>query len=166
MEFEEPGGLFEVVGAAVKALGLKLAELLQRLLKLAGEACAVEAERGEGAVQFSHAGLHIPASLAKQIGFERGDAVETPSGIGEFLGELSFGRSGGLVFVEEPAAVLLVGGLVFAGQDRAAAGEAMAQGVMRGASFAFGRAGAGGVLGICLIDGGAIDCGAVDGWKS
>jgi hypothetical protein len=64
------------------------------------------------------------------------------------------------------AAVLLVGGLIFAGQDRTAAGEAMAEGVLRGAGFALGRAGAGGVLSIFLIDGGAIDGSAVDGWKS
>ena len=37
-----------------------------------------------------------------------------PGGVGEFLGELGFGRGGGLVLVEELAAVELVGGGVFA----------------------------------------------------
>jgi hypothetical protein len=52
--------------------------------------------------------------LGEERGFELGDAVEAPSGVGEFLGELGFGGSGGLIFVEELAAVELVGGGVLA----------------------------------------------------
>ena len=56
--------------------------------------------------------------MGEQLGFQVRDAVETPGGVGEFLGELGFGGSGGLVFLEELAAVELVGGGVFGGQDR------------------------------------------------
>ena len=43
----------------------------------------------------------------EHVGFEQRDAVEAPGGVGEFLDELRFGGSGGLVFVEELAAVVL-----------------------------------------------------------
>jgi hypothetical protein len=78
---------------------LKFADLLQRFLKLAGEARAVEAESGESAVQFSHVEVDIPASVTEQIGFEGRDPVQAPGSIGEFLSELSFGGRGGLVFI-------------------------------------------------------------------
>ncbi len=56
----------------------------------------------------------------EQSGFEERDAVEAPGCVGEFLDELSFGWSGGLVFIQELAAVLLVGDWVFGGQDGSA----------------------------------------------
>jgi hypothetical protein len=52
--------------------------------------------------------------LGEKLGFQLGDAFETPGGVGEFLGEMGFGGRGGLVFVEELAAVEVVGGGVFA----------------------------------------------------
>jgi hypothetical protein len=42
---------------------------------------------------------------------------ETPGGIGELLDELGFGGSGGLVFVEEAAAMGVERRLVFGGED-------------------------------------------------
>ena len=101
------------------------------------------------------------SGAVQQFGFEGGDAVQAPGGVGEFLGELGFGRGCRAVFVEELAAMLLVSGLVFGFEEDGAAGEAVAEGVLGRASFTFGGAGAGGVLGIGAIDG----C-AVYGWKS
>jgi hypothetical protein len=82
--------------------------------------------------------------LGEKLGFEQGDAVETPSSIGEFLSELGLGGSGGLVFVEELAAVELVSGGVLSSEDRGAAGEAVGEGVLGRALFAGGGAGSGG----------------------
>jgi hypothetical protein len=49
----------------------------------------------------------------QQVGFEQGDAVEAPGGVGEFADELNFGGSCGLVFVEEgPVMGFEGGGLV------------------------------------------------------
>ncbi|HUJ51694.1 MAG TPA: hypothetical protein VLW25_15905 [Bryobacteraceae bacterium] len=50
MDFRDGGGVLEVAFAACEALGLDLAELLEGALELAGEARAVEAEDGDGAV--------------------------------------------------------------------------------------------------------------------
>ena len=47
VELEEGGGVFEVAALALGADGLDLAELVDGLLELAGEARAVQAERGQ-----------------------------------------------------------------------------------------------------------------------
>ncbi len=93
-------------------------------------------------------------------GFEQRDAVEAPGGIGEFLGEVGFGGCGGLVFIEELAAMALVGGGVLRGEDGGAAGESVGEGVARGALFAGGGAGAGGMEGV-----GAVRSKAVGDWR-
>lgn len=89
--------------------------------------------------------------MGEQVGFEEWDAVETPGGVGEFVGELGFGGGGGLEFVEEPEAVKLVGGGVLGGQDGGAAGEAVGEGVKGGMLFAGGGAGAGGKEGVGAV---------------
>ena len=48
--------------------------------------------------------------MGEQLGFEQGDAVEAPGGIGELLDELGFRGTSGLVFVEEAAAMRVVRG--------------------------------------------------------
>jgi hypothetical protein len=65
----------------------------------------------------------------EEIGFQKRDAAEAPGGVGEFLDEMSFGGCGGLVFVQELAAVLLVGGGIFRRQDGGLGGQAVADGV-------------------------------------
>jgi len=77
-------------------------------------------------------------------GFEQGDAVETPRGVGELPGELGFRSGGGLVFVEE----LAVSGAgirrVLGSEDGGLAGQAVGDGVLRRTLFAGGSAGPGG----------------------
>jgi len=70
-----------------------------------------------------------PPCAGEQAGFEQRDAIEAPGGVDEFLDELSFSGSGGLVFVEELAAMGFVGGWIFGGQDDGLGGEAVADGV-------------------------------------
>ncbi len=161
MEFGDGGGVLEVAFAVREALGLDRAEMIVSFLELAREARGVEAEHREIAHSLGDVDFHGLAGAFQQIGFEGGDAVEAPGGVGEFLGELGFDRGGRTALVEEMAAVLLVSGLVFGGQGRGAAQEAVAEGVLGRARFSFFGAGAGGMFGI-----GAIDGGAVDGWKS
>ena len=42
VEFEEGGGVFELAALALAAVGLDVAEVLESLLELAGEAVALE----------------------------------------------------------------------------------------------------------------------------
>src|SRR5271167_3917541 len=116
MEFQKGGGLLEVALLLVAALGLDLAELFQGFLELAGEPLAVQTEGGEGAIGVDDVevdsgliGGWVGGAIEKG-GFELRNAIQAPCGIGELLGQLSFGGSGGLIFVEELAAVALIGG--------------------------------------------------------
>ena len=93
--------------------------------------------------------------MREQLGLEERDAVETPSGVGDFVDELSFGGGGGDVLIEKLLDVALVGFEVFGGQDGGAGGEAMAEGVERGALLARFGARAGGVRRVGAVDGGA-----------
>jgi len=70
---------------------------------------------------------------------------------------MGFGGCGGLVFVEELAAVGFVGGAVLGGEDGRGGGEAVAEGVERGALFAGIGARTGRVLGVGAVDGRAVD---------
>jgi hypothetical protein len=103
--------------------------------------------------------------VIEECGFEVRDAIEAPGGVGEFLSELGLGGGGGLVFVEELAAVMLVGGGILGSENGGAAGEAVRLGVAGGALFAGGGAGSGGVEGIGPILGGAVGVVAgLGGW--
>jgi hypothetical protein len=94
-------------------------------------------------------------------GFEEWDSIQAPGGVGELLNELRFGGSGGLVFVEEAAAMGVEGGLVFGGEDGGSGRQAVAQGVERRTLLAGWGTGTGGVLGVAAVravravDGGA-----------
>ena len=102
------------------AFGLNLAQGHKSLVELAGEALRMEAERGEGARGLGDAGggAAVPALFAlgdvEELRFERGDTVQAPGGVGDFLDELNFRGRFGLVFLVESAAVALVRGRVFA----------------------------------------------------
>jgi hypothetical protein len=83
----------------------------------------MQAQGSEGAVSVDD--VKVDASLlggwvggaVEESGFERGDAVEAPGGVGELLRELGLGGGGGLVFVEEAAAMCVIRCLVFGGED-------------------------------------------------
>ncbi len=102
VEFEERGGVVELALFEGAAIGLDFAEGGERFLELAREAGRLDVEIGEGAVGVKD-GEAVGAG--DEPGFEERDAVETPGGVGQFGDELGFGGSGGLVFVEEGAAV-------------------------------------------------------------
>jgi hypothetical protein len=129
---------------------LDCAELVECFLELAGEAVAVESEGGDRWDQDFGAG-----GCGEEVGFEERDAVEAPGGVSELLDKLGFGWSGGLVFGEKLAAVLLEGGWIFRRQDGRAS-QSMAKSVERRTLFTGLGARAGGVLGIGAIDGRAI----------
>ena len=101
MVFQDSRGLLEVALLLVAALVLDFAEVFRDFLELAGEPLAVQAEGGEGAVGVDD--VKVDRSLlggwiggaVEEGGFEQGDAVEAPGGVGEFLGELGFGGGGG-----------------------------------------------------------------------
>jgi hypothetical protein len=141
VEFEEGGGVLEVAALAFGAGGLDVTERVEAFLELAREPLGVQAEGGEGAM-----GVNDVDAFEKG-GFKRGDAVESPGGVGEFLGEVGFGGGGGLVFLEEAAAMRVVRGSVFGGEDGGAAGEAVGEGVHGRTLFAGGGARTGGAIG-------------------
>ena len=99
--------------------------------------------------------------MGEQLGFEEWDAVETPGSVGDFVDQLSFGWRGRGVLIEKLLEVALVGFGILGGQDSGAGGEAMAEGVERGALLARFGAGACGVGGVGAVDGGA---GRKRGW--
>jgi len=169
MEFQEGRGAFEVALLLAAALGLDFADVVQGFLELAGESLVVQTEGGEGAVGVDD--VEVDRGLlggwvggaVEEGGFEQGDAVEAPGGVGEFLGELGLGGGGGLIFVGELAAVELVGGGVLGSEDGGVAGKAVGEGILGRALFAGGGAWAGGEEGVCPIYGGAM-AGAGD-WR-
>jgi hypothetical protein len=145
----------------------------QGALELAGEALAMEAQSGESlgvaveGVGDAQGLAHLVGSFVEpqilmdhaeheQVVFERGDAVESPGGVGESLDELSLGGAFGLVFGREGAEVGVVGVVILAGHDDDVAGESVTEGVEGGALLALGSYGAGGVLRVTAIDFGAV----------
>ena len=81
MEFQEGGGVFEVAAVALRAVGLNFAEVIECLSELAGEALAVHAESGEGAVGVDDVEVDSRLIVGRVGGaveerrFEQGDAV-------------------------------------------------------------------------------------------
>ena len=104
MAHEDFGRVVELTALQAAALFLDIAKLLEGFLELAGEAGAVQAKRGELRDQ----GLGVGV-LGQQFGFEEGDAVEAPGGVGDFVDQLSLGGGAGLVLVEKLLDVALVG---------------------------------------------------------
>ena len=129
-------------------------------MELPGKALALDAEVGDEAMGVDDVesdfriGWDGRGGARKDFGFEERDAIEAPGGVGELLDELRFGGSGGLIFIEEAAAMGVVGGLVFRGEDGGSGGQAVAQGVERGTLFAGWGAGAGGMLAVGAVYGG------------
>ncbi len=175
MHLLDEGGFFQLGFFVGAAIGLDLAELVERSFELAREAMLVRAEVRECAGVLAQGGGHgkrgvdfrmgrvdvvrlLVDAEREQVGFEGGDAIEAPGSVGERLHELIFEGALGLEVVEEAAGVAFVGSVVFGGQDDDVAGESMAEGVEGGTLFAGRGAGAGGVFGV-----GAIDAGASDG---
>ena len=134
MEFEDAGGVVEILLLALAALGLDVAELFEGFSGTGGRGAGRGGRGGEGAMSVDD--VEIDAGLlggwiggaGEQLGFEERDAVEAPGGVGEFVDELSFGGGGGAVLVEELLDVALEGGGVFGGQDGGVGGEAVALG--------------------------------------
>ena len=93
--------------------------------------------------------------MGEQLGFEEGNAVETPGGVGDFVDQLSLGGGGGLILIEKLLEVALVGFGVLGGQDSGLGSETMAQRVAGRTLFAGFGARAGGVLGVGAVDSGA-----------
>jgi len=167
MQNEERGGVLQVTALLLAALDLEIAKDFERLVELAGEAVQLDAEIADEAVGVDD--VEIDGGLfggrvggaVEQIGFEARDAVDAPGSVGEFLNEVGFSGGGGFEVVVKLAAVVLVGGCVFGGEDRGLSGKAVAQSVERRTLFAGIGARAGGMLGIGAIDGRAVE---VKGW--
>ena len=154
MEFEDDGGVFQFALFALAAVGLKGAELVERLLELAGEALAMDAERGDGLDQELGSG-----GVLEEAGFEERYAVLAPREVGDLVDKLGFGWRGRMVFVEELLDVAIEGGRVFGRKDGILGGEAMFDRVEFRALFAGFCARSGGALGVRAIDGGAMSRG-------
>jgi hypothetical protein len=142
MAYEKFGRFGELAALQVAALVLDRAELFEGFLELAGEARAVQAKRGEGAMKIDDVEGHFLISgggliggrvggAGKQLGFEEWDAVEALGGVGDFVDQLSLGGGGGGVLIEKLLDVALVGFGVLGGQDGGAGSETVAQGVVR-----------------------------------
>ena len=97
VEFEEGGGVFEIAALALGAVGLDVAEGVEALLELAGEALALDGEVVEEAMGVDDVEGDFlirrdgTGGAREYVGFEQRDAVETPGRVDEFLDELGFG---------------------------------------------------------------------------
>jgi len=161
MAYEELGRFGELAALQAAALVLDFAEVFQGFLELAGEPLAMQAKGGEGAVGIDD--VKVDSGLiggrvggaVEEGGFEEWDAVEAPSGVGDFVDELSLGGGCGGVLIEKLLDVALVGFGVLSGQDGGAGSETVAQGVERRTLLARFGAGPGGVRRVGAVDGGA-----------
>ena len=150
MTYEDFGHFVGMAALQTAALFLDVAELLEGFLELAGEARAVQSKLG----QERDLGLRV-GGLGEQLGFEDRDAIEAPGGVSDFMDQLSLGGVGRFVVIEKLLDVALVGYGVLSGRDGGAGGEAVVESVLRRALFAGFGAGAGGVLGVGAVNGGA-----------
>jgi hypothetical protein len=137
---------------------LDIAELFEGFLELAGQARAVQAERGKLRDQGLGGGV-----LGQRFGFEEWDTVDAPGSVGEFVDQLRLGGGGGLVLIEKLLDVALIGLGVLGRQDGGTGSETMAQRVLRRPLLAGFGARAGGVLGVGAVGGGAPFQPALDG---
>jgi hypothetical protein len=107
MEFEDGGGVFELAALVRAALELDIAELIERLLELAGEAGAIQGEAGEepvGVDNVESRGLGAGGwglGSVENVGFEKGNTIEAPGCVGELLDHLGFGWGCGLILIHE-----------------------------------------------------------------
>jgi hypothetical protein len=122
MAYQEFGCFVEMAALQAAAFFLDIAELLESLLELTGEARAVEPEGGEE----RDLGLRV-GGLGEQFGLEEWDAVEAPGGVGDFVDQLSLGGVGGGVLIEALLDVALVCRGVLSGQECGAGSETVAQ---------------------------------------
>src|SRR5579871_3872227 len=158
VELEEVGGVAQVAFFAFTALVLDVAQQVESLLELAGEARAIETEDGNLLYGGPGVVFAIGASCrGEDIGLEQRDAVEPPGSVGQFLDELGLGGIGGLVLVAELAAVGVVVVLMFGRNDGCARGKAVPYGVTGRTAFSGCSARAGGSLRIACVDGSAVD---------
>src|SRR5205085_1618743 len=81
--------------------------------------------------------LHAVHGDVDQGGLERPAAALQPLGYCDFLDEVGLGLGGGPVLVDVGVQESVEFGFVLGGEDEGGGGEAMAQGVHGGASFAF-----------------------------
>jgi len=80
---------------------------------------------------------------SEDVGFRFAGALEAPLGVAKGLGEHRLYRAFGLQVLDKGGAELVVGGVVFRGQDDELAGEAVLGGVTGGGALAFFGAGSG-----------------------
>ncbi len=110
------------------AFGLKLPQLLHVVFELPGKGGVLAegldiVERGVALVVAGEDGEAAGhESQGEVVGFHGGDMVEVPGGVGDHLTELEFDNAFRFQVLEEVFAELIVGGVVFTGEDHSAAG--------------------------------------------
>jgi hypothetical protein len=155
VEFEKGGGIFKVAALALDA-------------EVGDEAVGIDDIKIDTGLIVGRIG-----GAGEHFSLQERDAVETPGGVGDLLDEqrllrdsrkteggasklladltvraapFALGGSGGLVFVEEAAAMCVERCMVFGGEHCGSGCQAMAQGVERRTPLAGVSAGTGGIL--------------------
>ena len=118
MHFEELGGIVQLVAFAAAAFVLNFMEQFEGAPGLAGEAMAVDADLGDGALVLEEsegygkggfsvlmlgldAVFHCGDAEREEVGLDRGGTVLSPGSIDKRMDELGLGGAFGLVFIEE-----------------------------------------------------------------
>ncbi len=142
LERFEFGEIFFAMAAQAGFLELQVAQLLFVLEE--------GLEVGEAGV---FGGCIFCAAAGVDGGFERGDAEETPIGVGDRLHEDRFASGDGFEFFGEAFEVMAVEGGIVRGEEHGASGERSFDGVDGRACFAFGGTGTGGALRVGTVGG-------------
>jgi len=165
-ELEEGNGLDKRAVAGRGAFGLKPAELGSVLFEGALDALGVEGEEGEvlrliekgpglgervfGGVE-SGVALGFEIAEGEDVVLDGAGTIEAPAVVGNGSGKVGLDGAFGGEFFDDGGGEGFVRGAVFVGEESELAGEAVFQVVGSDALFAFGCAGAGGVLGVFAV---------------
>jgi hypothetical protein len=90
VEFEEGGGVLKIAALGLRAGGLDLAEFVEALLELAGQALALDAEVREKAMGVDDIECDFlierdrSGGAREHFGFKQRDSIEAPGGVGDF----------------------------------------------------------------------------------
>jgi hypothetical protein len=132
------------------AVGAKVHEVAESTVVAAvGGGLACEEARESGGVVDE--GFGEAGTVLKEVGFEEAQAAELPLGVGQGVDEFGFLGIGGTVGVAERLDQGGAGLGIFVGEEIELGIEAGFEGVAAGDGFAFGRARAGGFLGVAAI---------------
>ena len=134
--------ILERAGVGALEAGLDAMEETEGAAGEAGESLGERLRGGERLVFFAILDVlgavffDVIDGVRQELGFDEGEAIETPFGGDDFVHQVEFDEAGGLELLEVTIQEALKLCRVFRGEDEGLTGEAMAERVLRRALFA------------------------------